>query len=119
MKTSTGLPYRRIGQGFCGTVWAASTTGNAVKREDGGPGRSLHNDFVMYRRILDSFSAAPASSSCTTTTTASTTTSAYTPRARVPQCHRYIPAGDTTWWTEQHTAHSATTRTIKFLKSLH
>jgi hypothetical protein len=27
----------KIGQGFCGTVWAAAPTGPAFKREDGGP----------------------------------------------------------------------------------
>ena len=40
--------FRRIGAGFCGSVWAPDQREPfAFKREDGGPGRSLLNDFVM------------------------------------------------------------------------
>ncbi|KAL8769260.1 MAG: hypothetical protein Q9194_005496 [Teloschistes cf. exilis] len=46
--------FRRIGQGFCGSVWSAGygletdrpEVECAVKREDGGLWRSLHNDFT-------------------------------------------------------------------------
>ncbi|KAL2222597.1 zinc finger protein-domain-containing protein [Thermoascus aurantiacus ATCC 26904] len=55
--------FRRIGAGFCGT---SSTS--AFKREDGGPGRSLANDFEMHNIM------------------------------RVPQCHRFITADDDAWW---------------------
>lgn len=37
-----GPVFRRFGQGFCGTVWAAPTGPGdafAIKGEDGGPGR--------------------------------------------------------------------------------
>ncbi|OJZ91584.1 hypothetical protein ASPFODRAFT_38690 [Aspergillus luchuensis CBS 106.47] len=47
--------YSCIGAGFCGTVWALSEDGQAIKREDGGPDRSLANDYAMHQRILQSF----------------------------------------------------------------
>lgn len=62
-KSSTCL--ERIGMGFCGSVWAehvpelvpdeaetnaASTI--AMKRGDGGPGRSLTNEYQVHKRIL-------------------------------------------------------------------
>ncbi|KAL2828603.1 zinc finger protein-domain-containing protein [Aspergillus pseudoustus] len=42
---------RRIGAGFCGTVWATSERGSAFKREDGGPHRSLLHDFRTHQHI--------------------------------------------------------------------
>ncbi|KIW62799.1 hypothetical protein PV04_10930 [Phialophora macrospora] len=45
--------FRRIGQGFCGSVWAAEGGTMAMKREDGGPGRSLLNDYNMHKLILE------------------------------------------------------------------
>ncbi|KAL4881648.1 zinc finger protein-domain-containing protein [Aspergillus karnatakaensis] len=47
----TQIKLRRIGAGFCGTVWAAADHDSAFKREDGGPERSLSNDFEMHQRI--------------------------------------------------------------------
>ncbi|EEP77280.1 predicted protein [Uncinocarpus reesii 1704] len=49
--------FRRIGAGFCGTVWTSTSEqsvhfGYAFKREDGGPGRSLLNDSRMHQDIL-------------------------------------------------------------------
>ena len=76
--------YRRIGQGFCGTVWAGAATStctHAMKREDGGPGRSLYSDYVMHQRVLESLSA--------------TISTAY-----VPDCYQYIPSTNQTWWDE-------------------
>lgn len=70
---------RRIGQGFCGTVWASSTESSAFKREDGGPGRSLYNDYIMHLKALQSLSH-PGHRTC------------------VPACHRYIKGSDATWW---------------------
>ena len=78
-------PFRRIGQGFCGTVWAAlAGTGDpsAIKREDGGPGRSLHNDYEMHKRVLKSLPAR-------------------FPRLLVPACHEYVSCHDHTWWDER------------------
>lgn len=43
----------KVGQGFCGTVWAEDTGGTLViKRADGGPGRSLPNEHHIHTRIL-------------------------------------------------------------------
>ncbi|KAI1130807.1 zinc finger protein-domain-containing protein [Nemania abortiva] len=67
--------YRRIGAGFCGSVWTSSpnrvissgaeqgTTGRkptAIKREDGGPGRSLLNDYQIHQTLLDSYTICPS-----------------------------------------------------------
>lgn len=76
---------RRIGQGFCGTVWAAPTESGqtcAYKREDGGPSRSLHNDYIMHQKSLQSLSTSQS-------------------RVRVPGCHQYIYCDDRTWWDER------------------
>ena len=73
--------FRRIGQGFCGTVWTSAeeheTKASAIKREDGGLGRSLYNDYTMHMRVVESLSAI---------------------YVRVPGCHRYVDAKDQCWW---------------------
>ncbi|UKZ59263.1 uncharacterized protein TrAtP1_000582 [Trichoderma atroviride] len=51
----------RIGQGFCGTVWGEvakdgrpnSDRQLAMKREDGGPGRSITNEYRIHKRLLE------------------------------------------------------------------
>ena len=50
------LPYRQIGKGHCGSVWAYDQEGPSVamKREDGGPGRSVWKDSQMHRVIESS-----------------------------------------------------------------
>ncbi|CAF9939039.1 MAG: hypothetical protein HETSPECPRED_001460 [Heterodermia speciosa] len=73
--------YRRIGSGFCGTVWAAdqgSSDTTAIKREDGGPGRSLHNDYTMHKEIL--YHLVPS-----------------IPHLRIPVCHQYLSRQDPLW----------------------
>ena len=78
-------PFRRIGQGFCGTVWAAPTGSGdtcAIKREDGGPGRSLHNDYEMHLRVLKSLSGR-------------------LPNLLVPACHEYVSCRNQSWWNER------------------
>lgn len=72
---------RKIGQGFCGTVWAAST-GPAFKREDGGPARSLRHDFEMHQRVLQSFHK-----------------STLQPQITIPACHDFIDSTDHEWWS--------------------
>lgn len=52
----------KIGQGFCGTVWAAPCVScvddfpqhehTVIKRADGGPGRSLPNEFRIHQLIM-------------------------------------------------------------------
>ncbi|CAG8937269.1 unnamed protein product [Penicillium salamii] len=72
---------RKIGQGFCGTVWAAST-GPAFKREDGGPARSLRNDFEMHQRVLQGFQK-----------------SLLLPQITIPTCYDFISSTDHEWWS--------------------
>ncbi|KAI0547638.1 zinc finger protein-domain-containing protein [Xylaria curta] len=53
----------RIGAGFCGTVW--SDVDNmpdsvAIKREDGGQGRSLENDSVIHQHLLKAYGSKSA-----------------------------------------------------------
>lgn len=78
--------FRSIGQGFCGSVWAApagSENACAMKREDGGPSRSLYNDYIMHQKVLQSLSTSQA-------------------RVCVPSCHRYVRGDDDqSWWEEQ------------------
>lgn len=77
--------FRRIGQGFCGTVWAAPTASgdtSAIKREDGGPGRSLQNDYDIHSQILVSLSDRSL-------------------KILVPACHEYVSGHNHEWWDEQ------------------
>ncbi|KAI4248858.1 MAG: hypothetical protein L6R40_000870 [Gallowayella cf. fulva] len=63
--------YRRIGMGFCGSVWAAEPGSDdvcAIKREDGGPGRSLWMDYLMHREVFKALVACQS-------------------RVSVPRCH--------------------------------
>ncbi|KXH58353.1 hypothetical protein CSAL01_06528 [Colletotrichum salicis] len=48
------LPLEAIDKGFCGSVWSAPTSTLAIKREDGGPGRSITNEYTMRRHIIQS-----------------------------------------------------------------
>jgi len=81
MTDTTTVTCRRIGQGFCGTVWADDTGyGDAIKREDGGPGRSLRNDYIMHQRAFNALSTSQLSS------------------VRIPHCHRFVSANDRRWW---------------------
>ena len=77
--------FRRIGAGFCGTVWSPPSGqskyfGYAFKREDGGPGRSLPNESNMHQCILK----------------ARESTSVH---IRIPQFVRFIGPEDT-WWND-------------------
>ncbi|OJJ97554.1 hypothetical protein ASPACDRAFT_1858322 [Aspergillus aculeatus ATCC 16872] len=95
MTTSTDSNeyYQRIGAGFCGTVWARSLEGHAIKREDRGPSRSLANDFTMHSRAYEAFidfSYAKRSMRNSLTQL----------HARIPQCHQYITPQDHSWWEE-------------------
>ena len=76
--------FRRIGQGFCGTVWAdaaEATDSTAIKREDGGPGRSLYNDYKMHQVVFRNL--------CINSST-----------ALVPDCHRYVYGDNQSWWDD-------------------
>jgi hypothetical protein len=47
----TSRPFREIGFGFCGSVWAIEGPGIntcAIKREDGAKTRSVHKDFIIH-----------------------------------------------------------------------
>lgn len=83
-------PYRRIGQGFCGSVWSCpqvpsasddSSSTTAIKREDGGPGRFLRNDYHMHQLILQSLERCPEELRVFT----------------VPRFHAFIPQSHPGW----------------------
>ena len=74
--------FRRIGQGFCGTVWALPTGSGdafAIKREDGGPGRSLQNDYEMHEKILHRLYGSLS-------------------KIQVPNFPKYVPRDNLDWW---------------------
>ncbi|CAK96308.1 zinc finger protein [Aspergillus niger CBS 101883] len=85
--------YYCIGAGFCGTVWTLAEVGLAIKREDGGPDRSLANDYAMNQRVLRCLSRLTDIKS-----RRSINYQAF-PQVRVSQCHRFIPPSDR-WWSE-------------------
>lgn len=82
---------RLIGQGFCGTVWAASDKGPAFKREDGGPDRSLKNDFEMHHRVLEAFHKFSNS--------IKNKSPQIHLQIRVPACYDFIEATNQNWWS--------------------
>ncbi|EUC37020.1 hypothetical protein COCCADRAFT_86668 [Bipolaris zeicola 26-R-13] len=81
----TNARYRCIGKGFCGSVWTLedSTRQTAIKREDGGPGRSVTNDYNMHVKVVESTQQHQPLS---------------TPLC-IPQCQRLIQASDPWWHT--------------------
>lgn len=88
MDSPASLPFDKIGSGFCGTVWAPKQENTyALKREDGGPGRSLANDYDMHQQMLI----------CLDKLDHSMTT--LFPRILVPRCIQFIDA-DSAWWRE-------------------
>ncbi|PYI07704.1 hypothetical protein BO78DRAFT_88711 [Aspergillus sclerotiicarbonarius CBS 121057] len=86
--------YPCIGAGFCGTVWALSENGPAFKREDGGPDRSLANDYTVHQQVFHSFSQLSDFKS----QASSISQMNMFPQVRVPQCHRFLIPSDP-WWT--------------------
>ncbi|KAI9712285.1 MAG: hypothetical protein M1820_001498 [Bogoriella megaspora] len=104
--------YRCIGKGFCGSVWANNTTYTtntpdtpntthtadttdaapdttdkcSIKREDGGPGRSLRNDWEMHNIISSSFKSVASLTRFNTI---------------VPQPYAFISAENEKWWSER------------------
>lgn len=80
--------HRCIGKGFCGSVWVASNEACAMKREDGGPERSLRNDWDMHNIISNAFSEFRSQHPCA---------------VLVPQPYTYMIADDTAWWSKQAT----------------
>ena len=85
--TMNGAEYRCIGKGFCGSVWANGTVDScAMKREDGGPGRSLHNDWEMHNIISNSLKSVTSRQRCDMI---------------VPQPHALISAENDKWWSER------------------
>lgn len=55
---NSGIALTKVGQGFCGTVWAEATEADTttsslvIKRADGGPERSLANEQHIHKKIL-------------------------------------------------------------------
>jgi hypothetical protein len=75
----TSAKFRRIGQGFCGSIWAAEGGTMAMKREDGGPGRSLLNDYNMHKLVLETASQEKVS-------------------VCVPRWPHFVKNIDSSWW---------------------
>ena len=70
-------------KGFCGTVWAHDDEVYAFKREDGGPGRDLLNDYNIHKHLLKTAANHMETSQ----------------RLTIPLCHQFINADDR-WWAE-------------------
>ncbi len=86
IKSAVNDNLRRIGAGFCGSVWAPPTgsqNAHSFKREDGGPGRSVYNDYVMHQKVLSALSMS---------------LSANQSKVHVPGCHEYVRADNQLWW---------------------
>lgn len=84
--SNTHEKYRCIGKGFYGSVWELETRQGgertAIKREDGGPRRSVTNDYIMHLRILHGACRYPLLKPL-----------------MIPLCHSLIQACDI-WWQE-------------------
>ena len=116
-----------IGKGFCGTVWAQDETGFAFKREDGGPGKDLENDFKVHKRLITSLDEAEilmknaaamdgfTNRARTSVIAAIENTNPHSPlvnmssrpkldqnqfRFQIPLCYHFILAEDS-WWVDK------------------
>lgn len=83
-------PFRQIGKGFCGSVWAPDCDGLsiAMKREDGGPYRSVSKDSTMHMRIERSLEQAQA-------------TLGLAVQVHIPQHHTLVSSDDSEWWNSR------------------
>ncbi|KAH8725811.1 zinc finger protein-domain-containing protein [Phaeosphaeriaceae sp. PMI808] len=85
----SNVQYCCIGKGFCGSIWTLEGSQDdvctAIKREDGGPGRSVTNDYNMHLRVLQSTLQHPPSMPLS-----------------IPQCHELIQPTDTWWQLHLH-----------------
>ncbi|KAK6416696.1 hypothetical protein LTR95_017424 [Oleoguttula sp. CCFEE 5521] len=88
METPTPLPFRQIGKGFCGSVWAADRSGvaSAMKREDGGTYRSVTHDSAMHIIIEASLTSLQQSPHH------------LAPRLNIPAHRELIASDNTCWW---------------------
>ncbi|KAL1608145.1 hypothetical protein SLS60_003084 [Paraconiothyrium brasiliense] len=86
---NTNTLYRCIGKGFCGSVWALENDQDdictAIKREDGGPGRSVTNDYNMHLLVLQGACKYLLSMPLS-----------------IPQCHALVQPTDAWWQTRLH-----------------
>ncbi|KAE9970123.1 hypothetical protein EG328_006476 [Venturia inaequalis] len=88
-------PFRHIGHGFCGSVWAVEGSGIntcAIKREDGGEGRSVQKDFTMHQKINSSLQALKRNSP---------ERAALASSISIPACYQYVERSDDIWWSER------------------
>ncbi|KAI8715750.1 DUF3669 domain-containing protein [Fusarium sp. LHS14.1] len=85
--TETSLEQlERIGMGFCGSVWAdanssANETASCMKREDGGPGRSITNEYHIHRLVNDAVNSNPR----------------HAASFRIPLCRGFLKKSDADW----------------------
>ncbi|KAM0284412.1 hypothetical protein ACHAQH_001988 [Verticillium albo-atrum] len=80
------MPIQRIGMGHCGSVWASKTI-IALKREDGGPGRSLANGHAIHRLLLAAAADSPSTRICPSSIH----------QVNVPLCHGFLAPEDPAW----------------------
>jgi hypothetical protein len=85
--------FRCIGKGLCGSVWAVDRPGNsrALKREDGGTGRDIQNDYDVHRRVLASLQSLRDKHEALTGLA----------KIHIPECHALISPNDYDWWTKR------------------
>ncbi|ETS73108.1 hypothetical protein PFICI_15283 [Pestalotiopsis fici W106-1] len=88
-ESSSSTAYRRIGAGFCGSVWGDPEHHNvdssvAIKREDGGPGRSLFNDFQIHKILITAYNECPQHIQAA---------------FQIPECHEFVPDTYAGWTT--------------------
>ncbi|KAJ3529531.1 hypothetical protein NM208_g9715 [Fusarium decemcellulare] len=86
---TTSERLERIGMGFCGSVWADMDSSNAdtascMKREDGGPGRSLTNEYRIHKLVNQAVSLYPQ----------------HATSFSIPVCHGFLNKSDKTPWSE-------------------
>ncbi|KAJ4200450.1 hypothetical protein NW767_007515 [Fusarium falciforme] len=76
----------RIGMGFCGSVWAnvdssTNETASCMEREDGGPDRSITNEYHIHRLVSDAVNSNPR----------------HAASFRIPLCRGFLKKNDADW----------------------
>lgn len=87
----SSVQYRCIGKGFCGSIWTvigcqdAEFQQTVMEREDGGPGRSVTNDYDVHLGLLHSTLHHPLPLPLS-----------------ISQCHELVQPIDTSWTSRLH-----------------
>lgn len=87
---SDALPLQRIGAGFCGSVWSKDGSSVVIKREDGGPGRSLRHEYEIHQRVMQALKSIGHDSILTLSDIS----------FNIPSCRGFLESAEENTWSQ-------------------